>query len=79
MVGADYVDYQQQVPMILPWRGFSYRPGSWSLRRAWENRGFGLLISIPPVLLAIEAVEELKQGRFAFHSLVQIWSLLSAR
>jgi protein-S-isoprenylcysteine O-methyltransferase Ste14 len=58
--GAAYATYRQEVPMVLPWKGLRYQPGAWTLRRAWRHKGFRLLTLIPLILLAIEAVEELR-------------------
>lgn len=71
-LGPAYAAYQQEVPMILPWRQVAYHPGRWDCRRAWKNKGFRLLALIPVILLLIEMIEELRQGRFIFHSLRQL-------
>lgn len=70
--GPAYDQYRQGVPMLLPWRRLRYRPGRWDWRLAWKNKGFRLLALIPVILLLIEAIEELRQGRFIFHSLRQL-------
>jgi hypothetical protein len=70
--GAAYATYRQEVPMVLPWKGIHYQPGPWTLGRAWHHKGFRLLAQIPLTLLAIEAVEELRQGHFIFASLQRL-------
>lgn len=70
--GAAYTNYQHDVPMRLPWYGIHYRPGRWALRRAWHHKGFRLLALIPLILLALEVIEELRQGHFIFASLQQL-------
>jgi Phospholipid methyltransferase len=70
--GAAYATYQHDVPMVLPWRGVRYQPGQWMLSWAWQHKGFRLLALIPLILLALEAIEELRQGHFIFASLLQL-------
>lgn len=70
--GSAYTTYRQEVSMVLPWRRISYYPGRWRLKLAWDNKGFRLLFLIPVILLAIAAIEELRQGRFIFYSLEQL-------
>lgn len=50
----------------------NYQPGSWTRRRACQHKGFRPLAVIPLILLAIEAVEELRQGHFIFASLQRL-------
>ncbi|MGH8059121.1 MAG: methyltransferase family protein [Candidatus Entotheonellia bacterium] len=70
--GITYENYRKEVAMLLPCKRVSYRPGDWSLRLAWDNKGFRLLCLIPVILLTIEGIEELRQGRFIFYSLQQL-------
>ena len=70
--GTAYTTYQHDVPMVLPWRAIHYEPGRWTLRRAWHHKGFRLLALIPLILLALEAIEELRQGHFIFASLQRL-------
>jgi len=70
--GAAYTTYQHDVPMVLPWHGIRYQRGPWTRRRAWHHKGFRLLALIPLILLALEAIEELRQGHFIFASLQRL-------
>jgi protein-S-isoprenylcysteine O-methyltransferase Ste14 len=70
--GAAYMAYQQEVPMMVPRQGLHYQPGQWTLSQAWQHKGFRLLALIPLILLALEAIEELRQGHFIFASLQQL-------
>ena len=70
--GDAYETYRTQVSMLLPWKRVRYRPGQWRLGLAWNNKGFRLLCLIPLILLIIEAIEELRQGRVLFQNLQQL-------
>ena len=70
--GSAYATYRQEVPRVLPWRRGPYQSGQWALTCASRNKGFRLLGLIPLILLAIEAIEELRQGHFIFASLQQL-------
>jgi len=70
--GPAYETYRTQVSMLLPYKRVSYCPGQWRLSLAWHNKGFRLLFLIPLILLTVEGIEELRQGRFLFYNLLQL-------